>query len=700
MLGITVRPGPPGSGAAEWPANLSAALNAFDDPADVLADTTLDHATVAAGAVIYTRGGQGYLVAASDATDHHVETVGGLKLHVLPSNGVLHADAFGCDPTGTVDCAAQMNRFLQTCAATGMPGRSSGTYRCDATITPGGTITWHAGETLLAFEHAPIENLTEILETVAGASEYSGTGQHALFDTENMTFSNITGTFTIRGSKPGTFTAEARATVPAEVVGMASTGAAAGRSSADMYIERLTISGCGYAFFQGDMRGSAGTILSYTRLNVAQLLITFCLNPWQTGESGNGFDDCWLGNTRIVRCAGTALIRGTDVNAGSFFTIGLSKTRDMEPQTTALTAGSTTAVLSEDSAFIQPGTVLAFTEGGVNKGGHSVGFVAQVTAKSGTTLTLNAAPEETVAAAVTLVDPPRITVQHAHLNCQHLYIEQTWDHGFELSTGGTIQAQQFKSSGGPGMAFRYGAPICITGRENCAVEISLHHKTRNSPTIKRIVAVGSQRDGHVFSDATVEIRVNGALATQDVNHNPVEVVSLWPEDLSGIDFLDASGEHNPLLNLSSVWAEGTVYHAPYLGRLDTYLSGPGGGLDLDPVADFATATAQGNVSIAGGLATKNPGAAGRVDHLFQPDAGAVYRVTVNMPSLVAGGPELRWQDTGSPVGDGLVLGRAPGRYKVFFQAPANTGAIDRLSLFGFAGSAWTCDEFTIERVPS
>lgn len=71
---------------------------------DLLADESLaygstTHAlTVAAGAIVNAEGFR-YEVAASDATDAHVETEGGVKLNALPSASVVSLDAWG-EPTG------------------------------------------------------------------------------------------------------------------------------------------------------------------------------------------------------------------------------------------------------------------------------------------------------------------------------------------------------------------------------------------------------------------------------------------------------------------------------------------------------------------------------------------------------------------------------------------------------------------------
>jgi hypothetical protein len=81
--------------AKKLAARLSARIGAmFDSVADLLADTTLSYGDVSEGDIIEA-GGFRYEVAASDATDAHVETAGGVKLYVLPdADGYYPAGAF------------------------------------------------------------------------------------------------------------------------------------------------------------------------------------------------------------------------------------------------------------------------------------------------------------------------------------------------------------------------------------------------------------------------------------------------------------------------------------------------------------------------------------------------------------------------------------------------------------------------------
>lgn len=76
----------------------------FKTVAELIADTSLSYSTgparVSAGDIIEAQGFR-YEVAASDATDAHVETAGGVKLDVSIANGEAHLLAFGASEAAT-----------------------------------------------------------------------------------------------------------------------------------------------------------------------------------------------------------------------------------------------------------------------------------------------------------------------------------------------------------------------------------------------------------------------------------------------------------------------------------------------------------------------------------------------------------------------------------------------------------------------
>jgi hypothetical protein len=106
------------------------------DVPTLLADETLTYtagqiSTVTAGDIVRTRAeGFSYEVAASDATDHHVTTAGGVKLYVVPKNGVWFFDAFAPAKDDATDDGGKLRAAIDAAAAAG-GGRvvcSSGTY--------------------------------------------------------------------------------------------------------------------------------------------------------------------------------------------------------------------------------------------------------------------------------------------------------------------------------------------------------------------------------------------------------------------------------------------------------------------------------------------------------------------------------------------------------------------------------------------
>src|SRR5690554_2730855 len=68
-----------------------------------------DESSYAPGDIIVTREGFRYRVAASDATDHHLTTAGGVKLYVLPTDdGVINFRAFAPAADGVTDDYAKL----------------------------------------------------------------------------------------------------------------------------------------------------------------------------------------------------------------------------------------------------------------------------------------------------------------------------------------------------------------------------------------------------------------------------------------------------------------------------------------------------------------------------------------------------------------------------------------------------------------
>jgi hypothetical protein len=97
----------------------------FDTVSALLADSTLTYASgnVAAGNYVLTRSeGFSYLVAASNATDQHVTTAGGLKLYVQPIAGEYHVKAFGGKADGVTNDTTAANAAIAAALADGVGG--------------------------------------------------------------------------------------------------------------------------------------------------------------------------------------------------------------------------------------------------------------------------------------------------------------------------------------------------------------------------------------------------------------------------------------------------------------------------------------------------------------------------------------------------------------------------------------------------
>ncbi|MCP3657206.1 MAG: hypothetical protein GY766_20325 [Herbaspirillum sp.] len=113
----------------------------LDDVSDLIADTALTYTasqpgTVVAGDIVQTRAeGFSYEVAASGATDGHLETAGGVKLYVLQAGGVRPEQFIGTVTPGTTDMTDAITDADARARVLGVPLVLSGEYRTISTIT-------------------------------------------------------------------------------------------------------------------------------------------------------------------------------------------------------------------------------------------------------------------------------------------------------------------------------------------------------------------------------------------------------------------------------------------------------------------------------------------------------------------------------------------------------------------------------------
>jgi len=295
-----------------------------------------------------------------------------------------------------------------------------------------------------------------------------------------------------------------------------------------------------------------------------------------------------------------SLIRGTTINCNSALFQGL-RDGDFEDETLTLTAGSTTATLSADNALVVPGTWIGMDSGGLSNdtsltdAERSMGFVAKVTAKSGTTLTLSKAPEASVAAGSYLANPPTIKLFSAGMTFQELYMEDRWDKGLEVNSFSTITANQYKITLGPTCS-RYDAPVIFTGHEECGGTLVLQDNSINNNLVKSMVGVVSLFDDvDTYNEVNVDLFVSGAKGRIDTNSDLIRLVEPDTTDIysgysSAIDYL------NPTMNLTAQTANGNFQIAPHRRGELLLNSGPQSGHELVLVADTTGVTVNGTFS--------------------------------------------------------------------------------------------------------
>lgn len=591
---------------------------------------------------------------------------------------------------------AAWNAALARAATTGAALSSRGKYYLNGTIGPGNRIRWDANfTTLVADKDASYD---EILHNPSGGS-LTGSGVYCFLDMSGSAGTVVSGVLVLDTTASlSNMKAASRANLPASLCAISCCTA----SGTEWTFDYLYITKFGRGFYQGSFAGSAPAILPYTRMNGDVLYMRFIGIPFESGQSGNGFDDMAWRVMRVSRCAGRSVIRGTDVTAVSFFSIGLDKDLDIEDQTIAFTASSTTAVLSAPNTSVVVGSIIASTQGGLNRANGAVGFVAKVTAIAGdnVTLTLNVAPDTTVASANFAINPPTFYLSSGNFQAQHIYVEHVFDKGFELFSSKLVCAD-FKHSGGNlGLVFRYGAPISVLG-DNCQVEITNNRNTENNSGAKSVVFVGSTRDGTAYNAATVVVK--SGLPQEDwTSTYPIRVDQMWSDDISIIaGRVEASADRNPLLNLRTEYADRVAYTNPFRNGGEGYAQRSFGAAVHTSLGTMLTPpTASGGFAVvSGGTSVKSVGSTGQL-YLggLTITPGKRYRVLFRMSAYAAGAPTLRLYNNSSQVGSDIcILSRMSARLSAaYFTATASS--VNRVTIFGNTNDDYTVDYFTVEQV--
>ncbi len=672
-------------------AGLREALAAVATPFASVAALKADTATHPVGAVLRADPGHLYGVVASD---EHFTTAGGAKLRFL--GDCVTPEAFGADPTGVADSTAAFNLAMRVAVATKKPGRSSGIYKMSGTLAPGGRYAWDWGNTELnwgaaANSGATITGFTELMENPAGTVTPQGSGKRVLFNTIGCTNAVNAGILVIAGSYPGAMTLAGRALINPSIVAIS----ASNGSSADMTWNALIITGCGYGLWQGDQRGSAPNILPYTRWSISYLRIQKSLVALECGRSGNGFDDIVISELRFTQTAGRSSIFQSDLGGGVAFLNGLAPDRDMEPQTISTTAGSPTATLSADNALISAGTIIVIKDGGLNKAGGSTHFAARVTAKAGTTLTLERNAEVTAAAATFYCNPPEMFLQGSTWRFQQTYLEEIHEIPMRLFDRAGITGVVKVSNGD--LSSRYDCGILL--HQNSTADLMLHAKIVNASKVKRVVGVASARKDFTYNSNRVRIVVPSDEAFATVNSDPVGIVALAASHLSADFPADASGDENPNIELRVDFTDATCLYQRHgtAGRVG-WRSRNGRGLDTGAPLLITAATATGSFSgPAGGTSSKTAGGNGALLHPVT--AGRTYLVTVTLSAVTSAAPQVRWYNAGASVSTEATIARGiVGRHTMLATVPA--AGVNQLALFASAAESFTVTEFSVAEVLS
>lgn len=425
---------------------------------------------------------------------------------IVPASYVVYPEMFG--PTSTpAERVTAFQAAFDFCVSNGFAGRSSGLYEIDGTITFNGQISWDWGDTELKWVGADVTDLTEVMYRPQGGTEQEPSGKYVLLDTKGGTGSVCTGSLKITGSTPGGMTIAQAANIPANLVGVtASTG-----SSAGIVWGRLEVQGCGHGLWQGDQRGNGSPILPYTRWSGQSLKITFCLEAMSDGRGGNGFDEFTWQNIEIARCGMVNIV--SNYTGGPIFLKGprFSASNDVETPTLAVTAGSTSATLSAALTGLTVGTVLS-VEGARDNGDGSkaIAHVSRVSAVSGTSVTLETAPDNTVAAARIIVARTGLLVSAASVRSSLLYIEGQTDAGVILKDGGKISGGLLEVSDGE-YGSRYGHGVFVGGISANECTATLHQRSgKNNDNLKTMVAIGTLSDDPSYGECTVNITAQHA----------------------------------------------------------------------------------------------------------------------------------------------------------------------------------------------
>jgi hypothetical protein len=466
-------------------------------------------------------------------------------------------EMFGWTASSTpAQTAVIINAAIRHARTKGLKFVDNGKRTIKGTITLGGPLTMEFGANhAWTFDYSDlVRDYTQIMESKRGDAGYSGSGRYVAVDTSGAGSSSIRGRMTLIAAPITKMDVETRALIPGRLVAFS----AATKNANEITIEALSIFGFGYGIFQGDFRGQGRSILGQTRLNVRFLFFRHCLVPMESGLAGNGLDDMFIEVLRISRCGGTMLIRATDLNAGSIFNYGLNPDRDNEPGTIALKAGSNRATLSQPHRRLKVGDVIAVKHGNLNKDRtNQIPFVSRVAAVSGTGVTFDDAPDQSLSGQNFLINPPSMRILNGSLTSMHHYVEGTHDVPVHLDTNARFASNDFKASDGE-IGCRRNTPILATGM-SAAVRITLNTRTMNDE-FKALIGFArvhwpTDPKGPSNSGIVGDITATGDYARQTVKSDVFACVPA-PQDLVPSSRAADRASGAPSINVVAHFADG------------------------------------------------------------------------------------------------------------------------------------------------
>jgi hypothetical protein len=483
----------------------------------------------------------------------------------------------------------------------------------NGSLTPNGECNCEFIDASLTWIGSDVTTLTEVLENPTGTTELEGSGNYVLFDTKGCTGSAFSGSLTVIGSTPGGMTLAQAANIPANLVGITCSDG----TSARLTWDKLIIQGCGFALWQGDQRGSGQTVLPTTRWTGKELRIQFCLTPLADGNNGNGWNEFRFANYDIAR-SGPVEIR-SDWGGGPLFIKGprFDADVDVETQTLAITAGSTSATLSAELDALSVGDVIAIEGGNDNLDDTDVlSHTTRVSAISGTAVTLETAPMNTDASARFIVVRTGVLASSASFFPEMVYLEGQTNYGILVRDGGKVSKNVIIEVSNGEYGARNNAAVNIVGITATELTATLHQRSGPTNTnLRTFAAVATLFDGTNYGEGSINITAQNPKA----DFTKFSLISgVRAESDLDVTYSSNPGVPAALRNDRVSYPDGVQWyqvlnHGPALeGRLHTATSYPSVGANLrtSGETDMTSVTGTGTCGAPSlGVVTKAAGAA-------------------------------------------------------------------------------------------